>query len=336
MYQKILEVLKQRYQSKDFVSAVLLSKKDVFKIGTPCLVNLSYKRRKDGTYLPTANEIINLIENKSSNAQINDYLSKQKNVTFNLDFIINVPHIETAILRFDNVSPSDFYCVAAKPFVFDSSKFVTMPIDTNEIWLPTILSLEEGLKKNRFINYTFEGVKQSNYKKLLRTLKEIISNLNSLYPYNISLVNKKNGSFAQSPSFLIDIVSISFYRIEDVFPIFNHRECNGLSMEITMTTSTAPSEILIDGHSLQQTFRLIFSKYSENVTSMDGEQINNDYYPINAILELVSNNIAANTPNNSTHKKLTKEKRIPTKKKGKYGDLLFTNEVLNFYEENVR
>lgn len=152
--------------------------------------------------------------------------------------------------------------------------------------------VSESLVENRYLNYTFIDVAQSNKKYMLEDLNYVFGSLRSMYPENTSFFYSSSDSLRC----LIDTISISFYRLDDVIPIFDTSKLLGLAAEIFLTNSYQKvSDMARPGRSA--TYRFLFSKYRENVFSIDGELISR---PQNArtgdILHHVYSRVEKETP----------------------------------------
>lgn len=131
--------------------------------------------------------------------------------------------------------------------------------------------IRDSLRKNRYINYSFEGVATSNKKYMLEDINTIFNDLQRAFPKNFSFFMSvlNNGTLRS----LVDTVSISFYRMQDVIAIFDSKETSGMGVEIFLTNSNH-RPIFMDEPEATATYRFLFSKSRENILTIDGELIN--------------------------------------------------------------
>ena len=176
--------------------------------------------------------------------------------------------------------------------------------------------LKDQLDNNRFINYVFEDVKSSNIDNITLNIGKIVNILKSdkNYPNNISFYQyNRDGSRV-----LIDTVSISFYKIKDVIPVFNYKKLDGICMEITLINSDLKNESLMkQGYSM--IYRFLFTKYKENIFFIDGQSIKrpNDILIKNTLVKLYSilkRSVPKDTKN-SSKQSVKKSKRVVKTKK---------------------
>ena len=127
-----------------------------------------------------------------------------------------------------------------------------------------------SLKDNRYINYSFEGVASSNKKYMFEDINIIFNDLKKVFPENFSFFRSvlNNGSLRS----LVDTISISFYRMQDVIAIFDSKKTSGMGVEIFLTNSVH-KPMNMDGSESVATYRFLFSKSRENILTIDGESI---------------------------------------------------------------
>jgi hypothetical protein len=128
----------------------------------------------------------------------------------------------------------------------------------------------DSLKENRYVNYSFERVATSNKKYMFEDINTIFNDLQRVFPKNFSFFTSvlNNGTLRS----LVDTVSISFYRMQDVIAIFDSRETFGMGVEIFLTNS-AHKPIHMNELEATATYRFLFSKSRENILIIDGELI---------------------------------------------------------------
>ena len=172
--------------------------------------------------------------------------------------------------------------------------------------------LVEKLQNNRFVNYTFSGVSVSNLRYMLEDINSFYNTLTKAYPNHIS--------FFQYPhdrvKVITDIVSVSFYELGDVLPIFDYKKASGICMEIFITNSLIKGQDIISKMK-SATYRFVFSKSRENVFTIDGEQIKRPHDMNSAkAFGMVRDKIAREIPNDTNiknNKSKVVEKRVNDK-----------------------
>jgi len=174
---------------------------------------------------------------------------------------------------------SNVYFDGRKPLIFDVGHRFELE-RLNDVYKKDELNnfssiVEKLLTASRYLNYTFAGVAASNKKHMIADLNTIFSNLGHAYPENVSFFHSTSGSGGDLRC-LVDVVSISFYRLEDVISIFDYKRLSGVVVEVFLTNSVNTSDVLnIDG--MCSTYRFIFSKHRENVFTIDGDPIKRPY-----------------------------------------------------------
>jgi hypothetical protein len=123
-----------------------------------------------------------------------------------------------------------------------------------------------GLEDQRYINYTFENVSESSKTQVQEDLNSIYNALTEAFPCNICFY----GYYASRAS--IDTVSVSFYSLSDVMPIFDSKRSMGVGMEIFLANSnTSYYDLMTRFRSA--TYRFLFTKDKENIFTIDGEAV---------------------------------------------------------------
>jgi len=127
-----------------------------------------------------------------------------------------------------------------------------------------------SLKENRYINYSFGGVSASNKRYMFEDINIIFSNLKEVFHKNFSFFTSllSDGTLRA----LVDTVSISFYRMQDIVAIFDSKKTSGIGAEIFLTNS-AHRPVNMEQAETTATYRFLFSKSKENILTIDGELI---------------------------------------------------------------
>lgn len=202
------------------------------------------------------------------------------------------------------ITTNELYFDGRRPLIFDKFSNVELKrlsdVHTkNEIRnFPDVVNAY--LQKNRFLNYVFTGVARSNTKALTKDLRNIFGSLRDKYPTNLC-VHSGNASLAGLRR-LIDVVSVSFYKLEDVIPIFDFKRSSGVAVEVFLTSSCCDSgDITTDGTS--HTTRFLFSESRENVITIDGETINRPFSkPVGGVLRDMYSLVNIESPNDVANK----------------------------------
>lgn len=169
------------------------------------------------------------------------------------------------------VRPADV-CYSKKiPMIYDSVKyfdhyteFLSLCKDNSKHLATEIVSL---LEKYKFINYTAPDLDSSNLDSKLQMVMALFKNINHEYKHAI-ITHETAWNNLRTPFF--DTISISFYRIEDIMPVFDYKKLNGIGLELTFLSSDPDYKV----DSQMITIRYLFSKYRENVLIVDGEEVN--------------------------------------------------------------
>ncbi len=176
--------------------------------------------------------------------------------------------------------------------------------------------LAERLRSNRFINYTFSGVGASNLKYMLEDINSFYNMLTKAYPNHISFFQYPHNRV----KVITDIVSISFYELGDVLPIFDSKRAVGICMEIFITNSSIKGQD-IGSKMKSATYRFVFSMSKENVFTIDGEAIHRPHdMSSSKAISMVRDRIAKETPNDASVKN-NKSKSVEGKVTGRLDHL---------------
>ncbi len=131
------------------------------------------------------------------------------------------------------------------------------------------MAIGDVLKSVRYVNYTFTGIAKSNIKYIMEDINRMYNALRSVYEIDVCTY-----MYAGNRSrMLIDTVSISFYNLCDMIPIFDSKRAKGIGIEISLASSSLPGiEYMGQGGAI--TYRFIMACYRENILTIDGEKIN--------------------------------------------------------------
>ncbi len=158
--------------------------------------------------------------------------------------------------------------------------------------------LAERLQSNRFINYTFSEVGASNLKYMLEDINSFYNMLTKAYPNHISFFQYPHNRV----KVITDVVSISFYELGDVLPIFDSKRAVGICMEIFITNSSIKGQDIVSKMK-SATYRFVFSMSKENVFTIDGEAIHRPHdMSSSKAISMVRDRIAREIPNDASVK----------------------------------
>lgn len=130
--------------------------------------------------------------------------------------------------------------------------------------------IADSLKEDRYINYSFGEIASSNKKYIFEDINIIFNSLKKVFPENFSFFRSiLNDGRLRS---LVDTVSISFYRIQDIIAIFDSKKTSGMGVEIFLTNSVHKPTAMSKSETVA-TYRFLFSKSRENILTIDGESI---------------------------------------------------------------
>ena len=189
-------------------------------------------------------------------------------------------------------APSQFAYVSKKPFIFDDN-FYMAEIAEGNFPIPAFIIYQ--LSSHRFVNYTLK-IGRSNVKKASSSLNKMIDNFKKIYPFNMCDYYYTSKTIRV----LIDTLSVSFYRLDDVIPIFDYESGkDGMCMEVVLANSEMSEKHIFD-NSITPTFRFLFATSKENIISIDGEKIERGKtLSVNEGVKHINNNIKDNVPNDS-------------------------------------
>lgn len=274
MYSKKLEFFRKRYSRESLVSGMTTQKVNNIPAGSPSLGILdsdtpllkSRASSKRGSS-NTLKELLKIIK-EGDVVQINEAL-RQMVGKLNVLQLFSLEN-GMADYRSTILESSGFYYNQKPPLIYDVFSTVEMERLGDHIKdigaLP--LQIYDQLKKDRFINYTFRNITRSNSLGIREDLEDIVKALSKEYPNKISFFQHTG----DGNRVLLDLMSVSFYRLDDVIPMFDYRKSEGMSMEVLLTNSELGIDNIIrSGRSL--IFRFLFTKHRENAFSIDGGPI---------------------------------------------------------------
>lgn len=321
MYPKKAKYLRSIYPEKECVSAITTTMENNTLIGTPCILcikpfgikslinplitklSFSDKLEDSGKEKITSKET-ELISAKDlckmsiteANGLIYRYVHKLKAL-----FIFNTSNNYNDFYTY-NLYGKHVYFTGVKPIILDECKHfdvirlsdVHSKKDINNFAEMTYSSLQD----HRYINYTFTNIAKSNKKYMIEDINTIFNSLGKAYPYNLSTFY----SLLDGVRDLIDVISISFYKLTDVTAIFDSRRAVGMGVDVYLTNSLCTvKDMGKSGKSM--TYRFLFSTSEENIFNIDGEMIHRPSSHLTKdVLSAIYSVITKNIPNDEAIK----------------------------------
>lgn len=274
MYSKKLEYFQKLYNKKWLISGIVTQKGYGMPIGSPSIGILDSHtpllKHRNGPKKSNPDILKELLEiiKEGSVAEVNEELRRVVS-EFNVLCLFALAN-ERADYQFTVLRPDGFYYNRKLPLIYDVFSTVELKRLGDHIKDVGLLPLQvyNQLKKDRFINYTFRDIARSSSLGIKEDFGAIVKALSKEYPNKTSFFQHTgNGNRA-----LLDLMSVSFYRLDDVIPMFDYKRSEGVSMEVLLTNSElGADDIVKGGRSL--IFRFLFTKHRENAFSIDGELV---------------------------------------------------------------
>ena len=163
--------------------------------------------------------------------------------------------------------------------------------------------LSGHLRSHRYFNITLTGLGMSKKARLMTEINTLINTLRSEYPHSRGSIQNTD-----IPRYLVDIMSISFYKLVDVIPIYDIHRTKGIMVEFTLTSSGLNGDTAVLG---AQSYRFIFSKSKDGVFTIDGEKIKRpSESPTDKCAELVCNILANSMPRDNLKPKRNRAEEV--------------------------
>ncbi len=210
-------------------------------------------------------------------------LSDKKPCEIDKILSINVGRVKLVLPFCIDAPPNDYYEKVVNPNVFACSNRIHIIHDKGSHMLLERLSdvhnkdelasfstiINDRLREARYVNYTFTGIAKSNIKYMMEDLNRMYNALRKTYENHTCVYMYENGRSRA----LVDTLSISFYNLYDMIPIFDSKRAKGVGIEISLTNSIFKGIELTDAN-LAITYRFILAAHRENIFTIDGEKIN--------------------------------------------------------------
>ena len=289
MYLKKAEYFKSIYPEEECISAVTTAMTDNGTlVGTPCIAQIRpftsklYSSnfaemtfdRKGKAYKKESEEKQDMTNAKDlcgmslteANDLIHRYISKLKTL-----FIFSTSNNYNDFYT-SNLHSKFIYLSGIKPIILDEGKRFNIARLSDVHGKQELADFTEmtynSLQDHRYINYTFTNVAKSNKRYMAEDINTIFNGLETAYPYHMSSFQSVRDGVRN----LIDVVSVSFYRLTDVTAIFDSKRAIGMGVDVFLTNSThTVKDMSSAGKGI--TYRFLFSVSSENIFTIDGEAI---------------------------------------------------------------
>jgi len=274
MYNKKLEYLRDVYKGKLLISGISTTAIGHLPVGSPCIGIIDspgcFKKVRYGNITQFSLEGMAEVIKKGDETEIRSTINDQM-ASIMVLFLFNIGD-DSIDLTTASIKINHFHYIHKLPLIYDTPylpEWDAPYIIENAEKLPTLI--KDQLKSNRFVNYTFSDIKKSNVSSIESNLKAVIKAISKEYPIRTSY-----HKYRTSNRVLLDTMSISFYNLVDVIPIFDCKKADGMAIDIMLTNSeVATNGIMLEGYNLL--FRFIFGKYRENLFTLDGEAIYRPY-----------------------------------------------------------
>lgn len=289
-----LNNIRKSIPQRDCFSAVLTTNLNIRMIGTPVLVRFPSIPKESLENSPKSLSTIKALEIVNSilkmRSKKDEDPTKNKKTVYGSDFyslskpeanlfLQNTNYVMTCISLFNpyidmgldqfTISTNGVYFTGVKPLIYDDSCLDLESLDGIDTEIPEYI--EEKLINHRYITYTFEDLKESTKQPVIDTIELILGSFCKKYQVQVSVkLQKRRKKLLRN---LLNTIAISFYKLEDVIPIFDGRNTKGVFIEIcTYSSSNTPEKIYKDGSF--DLFKFIFAGSTENILVVDGEMIN--------------------------------------------------------------
>lgn len=154
----------------------------------------------------------------------------------------------------------------------------------------------------RSMNITITDNKASRLGSIQDSLRDMINRLSNAYPHNVCMLCP-DGAIG-----IMDLVSISFYDLDDFIPVFDVKKGRGIAVEVLFTNSQFKVNQVVQSSIL---YVFAFAKQRENLFVIDGEPLERPLDVVTPVaLESMLATLAASVPNDvKKPKKKTTDRR---------------------------
>lgn len=290
----------------DFLISALAARQEGINVGSPCIIDIGRARSLSDR---NANDPLPLIMDIFKNGKnISEAINRMVSEVSIAAPIINLfpdksdmPLIQTEVSYCNN-----YYYIDTPPLLLDTYKSESFD-DIDEIMplnriheLPSKISTM--LNKYRYVNYVISNICKSNSEIIQDYIYHMVSEFLKKHTVGICILFKG----AENKCVLIDTLSISFYQLQDVIPIFDKRHMDGVVIELLLTNSTLIYDDIIKDQNNYTLIRMLFSMYRDNILTVDGEKLARPCQcPINdVIITKINKILIKHTPDDTAFRKL--------------------------------
>jgi len=271
MYYKIQECLNGRIGDLR-VSAILSTNEGGFEVGTPCIADFTNIQVKKPLKNSDATTLFKT--EKDVPKALNEFLAQ--NIASVPNMFIFTNRVDIPIGHIGMTHGYALHCIKVLPIVNDTGKHTVVKRFDNIVSSHNLSEVPEKvaeyMKKYRYVNYVVEDICRSKINSTIDNLQRLSTILAKKYPNNTCVQIRGNGQ-----STLIDTLSISFYRLQDVMPIFDYNRAAGIAVEILLTNSMLSGHELLGSDGNHMAVRWVFSRYKDNIFTIDGERIRRQF-----------------------------------------------------------
>lgn len=272
-----------------YLAGAITAQQSNMDIGSPCIVDFGRIRTSDKETTDKLRDAVKDIFTNGKNIPI--ALNK---LLYDIDdrSDIHIPVIHLFPSRTDvnmsyveNRYSSEIHCVRTIALLSDDYKserldsLRQLKVDNAKLFFENI---GKDLDKYRYVNYIVDGICASKVSAIYSDISMVTNSLSYTYPRNTCTYIRGGGS-----STLLDTLSISFYKLSDVIPIFDKKCSDGIAIEILLTNALLTAEDIISNSNNYILVRFLFSKYNDNLFTIDGEKIKRPFQcTINESIEI--------------------------------------------------
>lgn len=155
----------------------------------------------------------------------------------------------------------------------------------------------------RSMNITITDNKASRLDSIQKSLQDIMTRMKAAYPHNVCMLHPEGNTAS-----IMDVVSISFYDLDDFIPVFDVKKGRGIAIEVLLTNSQFNMSQVVQNSIL---YVFAFAKQRENLFVIDGEPLERplDVATPEALKSMLAK-LAASVPNDVRKpKKKTTDRR---------------------------
>lgn len=259
----------------DYLISAISLRAGALSIGSPCIIDINNKL----TELQNVNAIKEFKEAFESNENISIKLNQLSNKCSNMYVtVVNLfPERQTGstisassnvIVEYRGVGYASTYRYTKTiPILLDNYKSEELS-DINDNMLNDVVN---NLNEYRYVNYIIKNIDGYTCSDIQKGVSNLVNNMAKRWPKHMcSYINVDK--FSSSTTF--DTLSMSFYKLNDVIPVFDKRNSDGICVEFILADSTISSDSILIGSGKYIVNRLLFSKSSDHIFTIDGENIN--------------------------------------------------------------